>query len=85
MYSVYYKKTAHSASILPSKFEIRYSIFCGSLFNPAAKAASVIIKTVPFWRSFTREECAEQILQLDTQMIVLGSGDPGYHLLSKNG
>ena len=24
-------------------------------------------------------ECAEQILQLDTQMIVLGSGDPRYH------
>lgn len=23
--------------------------------------------------------CAEQILKLDTQMIVLGSGDPGYH------
>ena len=34
---------------------------------------------MPFWRSFTREECAEQILQLDTQMIVLGAGDPGYH------
>ncbi|MGB9437539.1 MAG: hypothetical protein WCB15_06325, partial [Desulfobacterales bacterium] len=26
------------------KFNIRYSIFCGSLFNPAAKAASLIIK-----------------------------------------
>jgi hypothetical protein len=28
---------------IPS-FEIRYSIFCGSLFSPAAKAASLIIK-----------------------------------------
>jgi hypothetical protein len=25
-------------------FDIRYSIFCGSLFNPAAKTASLIIK-----------------------------------------
>jgi len=46
MYSVYYKKRVHSASIL------RNSIFdtaelvagCGSLFNPAAEVASLIIK-----------------------------------------
>jgi hypothetical protein len=37
-------------------FEIRYSIFCGSLFRPAAKEAGLIIKkTVPFWRSFIHE------------------------------
>jgi len=28
----------------PSKFDIRYSIFCGSLFSPATKAASLTIK-----------------------------------------
>jgi len=28
----------------PSKFDIRYSIFCGSLFSPATKVVSLIIK-----------------------------------------
>ena len=28
----------------PSKFDIRYSMFCGSLFNPASKAARLIVK-----------------------------------------
>ena len=52
--SIFIKKKDRAQRFHPSKFDIRYSIFCGSLSNPAAKAASLIIKTVPFWRSFTR-------------------------------
>jgi hypothetical protein len=52
MYSVCFKKDLAKRFLL-SKFDIQYSIFCGSLFRPAAKAAGLIIKkTVPFWRSF---------------------------------
>jgi hypothetical protein len=56
------QKTERNDSILhdstrlsSSQAAVRYSIFCGSLFNPgsAIEAASLIIKkTVPFWRSF---------------------------------
>ena len=39
---------------IPS-FEIRYSIFCGSLFNPGHPSdPSNHQETVPFWGSFTR-------------------------------
>jgi hypothetical protein len=52
MYSVCFKKDL-AKRFHPSKFDIQYSIFCGSLFRPAAKVAGLIIKkTVPFWRSF---------------------------------
>ena len=61
MYSVYYKKTAHSASILRNSIFDTAESFdpesldpeltteglvagCGSLFNPAAEAARLIIK-----------------------------------------
>jgi len=37
------KKTEYSDSILRYS-AVRYSIFCGSLFSPVAKAASLIIK-----------------------------------------
>jgi len=43
MYSVCFKKDL-AKRFHPSKFDIQYSIFCGSLFRPAAKAASLIIK-----------------------------------------
>jgi hypothetical protein len=43
MYSVYFKKDL-AKRFHPSKFEIQYSIFCGSLFRPAAKAASLKIE-----------------------------------------
>ena len=37
----------------PSKFDIRYSIFYGSLFNPGHPSdPSIYQKTVPFWGSF---------------------------------
>jgi hypothetical protein len=39
MYSVCFKKDL-AKRFDPSKFGIQYSIFCGSLFRPAAKAAS---------------------------------------------
>ena len=40
----------------PSKFDIRYSIFCGSLFNPGHPSdPSNHQETVPFWPSFIRE------------------------------
>jgi hypothetical protein len=39
MYSVCFKKDL-AKRFHPSKFDIQYSIFCGSLFRPAAKAAS---------------------------------------------
>jgi hypothetical protein len=52
MYSVCFKQDL-AKRFHPSKFDIQYSIFCGSLFRPAAKVAGLIIKkTVPFWRSF---------------------------------
>jgi hypothetical protein len=52
MYSVCFKKDL-AKRFHPSKFDIQYSIFCGSLFRPAAKVAGLIIKkTVPFWRRY---------------------------------
>jgi hypothetical protein len=39
MYSVCFKKDL-AKRFHPSKFDIQYSIFCGSLFRPASKAAS---------------------------------------------
>jgi hypothetical protein len=59
MNSVYFKKdfatrgaSACAARAIPS-FEIRYSIFCGSLFNLGHPSdPSNHQKTVPFWRSF---------------------------------
>jgi len=45
MYSAYFKKDWAK--------RFHPSIFCGSLFLPAAKVAGLIIKkTVPFWPSF---------------------------------
>jgi hypothetical protein len=41
----------------PSKFDIRYSIFCGSLFSPAAKAASLIIKKQCHFGVVSYERC----------------------------
>jgi len=52
--SIFIKKKDRAQRFHPSKFDIRYSIFCGSLFNPAAKAASVIIKSVPFWCGYIK-------------------------------
>jgi hypothetical protein len=43
MYSVYFKKDL-AKRFHPSKFDIQYSIFCGSLFRPAAKAAGLVIE-----------------------------------------
>jgi hypothetical protein len=43
MYSVYFKKDL-AKRFHPSKFDIQYSIFCGSLFRPAAKTASLKIE-----------------------------------------
>jgi hypothetical protein len=59
MYSVCFKKKIREAippfDIL--RFDIRYSAVRCSARPPAAKAAGLIIKkTVPFWRSFIREE-----------------------------
>jgi hypothetical protein len=61
MNSVYFKKdfatrgaSACAARAIPS-FLIRHSIFCGSLFNPGHPSDLWNnLKTVPFWRSFTR-------------------------------
>jgi len=43
MNSVCFKKDL-AKRFHPSTFDIRYSIFCGSLFSQAAKAANLIIK-----------------------------------------
>jgi len=39
-----YFKVVRAKRFHPSTFDIRYSIFCGSLFSPASKAARLIIK-----------------------------------------
>jgi hypothetical protein len=39
MYSVYFKKD-FAKRFHPSKFDIRYSIFCGSLFKPPLAAGA---------------------------------------------
>jgi hypothetical protein len=43
MYSVCFKKDL-AKRFHPSKFDIQYSIFCGSLFQPAAKTASLVLE-----------------------------------------
>jgi hypothetical protein len=43
MYSVCFKKDL-AKRFHPSKFDIQYSIFCGSLCRPAAKAASLVLE-----------------------------------------
>jgi hypothetical protein len=52
------QKTEHSDSILHDS-AVRYSIFCGSLFNPTATGLKIDQinhqETMPFWCSFTRE------------------------------
>jgi hypothetical protein len=56
MYSVYFKKD-FAKRFHPSKFGIRYSIFCGSLFNPGHPSdPSNHQETVPFWGSFIRAQ-----------------------------
>jgi hypothetical protein len=73
MYSVCFKKdfatrgaSACAARAIPSsKFDIRYSIFCGSLFCQAAGCQSSLPnhqKTVPFGRSFIfRDKVSEPL------------------------
>jgi hypothetical protein len=56
MYYVYFKKDFAKRFHL-SSFGLRYSIFCGSLFSPAAGCQSRQFnrqETVPFWGSFIR-------------------------------
>jgi len=52
MYFVYFKKKERSETILRNS-AVRYSIFCGSLFNPGYRSQqSQRQKTLPFWCNF---------------------------------
>jgi hypothetical protein len=51
-------------------FDIRYSIFCGSLFSPTADCQSNQSnhqQTVPFWRSFIQGVRCQGKEMLDTE------------------
>jgi hypothetical protein len=61
MYSVCFKKDL-AKRFHPSKFDIQYSIFCGSLFRLAAKVAGLNHQeTVSFWRSFIQGFRAQRL------------------------
>jgi hypothetical protein len=52
LYSIYFYKKVERSGFHTSKFDIRYSIFCGSLFSPTAGCQIGQCnhqETVPFW------------------------------------